>query len=50
MTIGIHKFRTAKEANWLPGMLLLPFRGKVSAYTINRRQWSSDEPGKGNDE
>jgi sterol desaturase/sphingolipid hydroxylase (fatty acid hydroxylase superfamily) len=39
MSIGIHKFRTLKETNWLPGMLLLPFRGKVSEYTINRRQW-----------
>ena len=45
MTIGIHKFRTVKEVCWLPGMLYLPFRGKVTAYAINRRGWSeSDEP------
>ncbi len=50
MTIGIHKFRTPKEASWLPGMLLLPFKGKVSEYTINRRQWSGEEKGRGEDE
>jgi sterol desaturase/sphingolipid hydroxylase (fatty acid hydroxylase superfamily) len=50
MTIGIHKFRTVKETNWLPGMLLLPFKGKVSEYTINRRQWGSEEQGKGDNE
>jgi len=44
MTIGIHKFRTAREVSWLPGMLCLPFRGKVTSYAINRRDWSeSDE-------
>ncbi len=50
MSIGIHKFRTPKEASWLPGMLLLPFKGKVSEYTINRRQWSSEGKGKDEDE
>jgi sterol desaturase/sphingolipid hydroxylase (fatty acid hydroxylase superfamily) len=49
MTIGIHKFRTVKEASWLPGMLLLPFKGKVSEYTINRRQWNSEERVRGED-
>lgn len=44
MTIGIHKFRTTKEAAWLPGMLTLPFKGKISSYAINRREWrDSDE-------
>jgi len=44
MNIGIHKFRTVKEVCWLPGRLYLPFRGKVTAYAINRREWSeSDE-------
>ena len=43
MTIGIHKFRTLKEAGWLPGMLLLPFKGKVSSYAINRREWKKGE-------
>jgi len=42
MTIGIHKYRTNKEVSWLPGMLWLPFKGKVSSYAINRREWSED--------
>jgi hypothetical protein len=24
----------------LLGMLLLPFKGKISSYAINRRQWN----------
>ncbi|MBD3609022.1 MAG: sterol desaturase family protein [Gammaproteobacteria bacterium] len=44
MTIGIRKYREAKDVSWLPGMLILPFKGKISDYAINRRQWSdSDE-------
>lgn len=43
MSIGIHKFRTPKEVSWLPGMLLLPFKGKVSEYAINRRQWGAED-------
>ena len=43
MTIGIHKFRDPKEVSWLPGMLMLPFKGKVSDYAINRRQWDSKD-------
>lgn len=39
MTIGIHKYRTPKEVSWVSGMLLLPLRGKISDYAINRRQW-----------
>ncbi len=39
MTIGIRKYRTPPEASWLPGMLWLPFRGKVAGYAINRRHW-----------
>jgi len=45
MTIGIHKYQDARLVSWLPGMLALPFVGKISGYVINRRQWSSgDEP------
>ena len=44
MTLGIRKYRETKDVSWLPGMLLLPFRGKISDYAINRRQW-----GDGND-
>jgi len=43
MTIGIHKYRTPREVNRIDGLLLLPFRGKVSDYAINRRQWSPQE-------
>jgi len=43
MIIGIHRFRTPKETAWLPGLLALPFRGKVSEYAINRRQWGGDD-------
>lgn len=40
MTIGIHKYREVKQVAWLPGMLLLPFKGKITGYAINRRDWS----------
>ncbi|MCU7959215.1 MAG: sterol desaturase family protein [gamma proteobacterium symbiont of Bathyaustriella thionipta] len=40
MTIGIHQYRDAKMVNQLPGMLVLPFIGKISDYAINRRQWN----------
>lgn len=40
MTIGIHKYRTPKQVSWLPGMLALPFIGKITGYAINRREWT----------
>lgn len=43
MTIGINKFRDVKQVAWLPGMLALPFIGKMSGYVINRRQWTDKE-------
>lgn len=43
MTIGIHKYHDAKDVSWISGILTLPFRGKISEYAINRRQWSSAE-------
>jgi sterol desaturase/sphingolipid hydroxylase (fatty acid hydroxylase superfamily) len=43
MTIGIHKYRDPKQVNWLPGMLALPFIGKITGYAINRREWSKFE-------
>ncbi len=43
MVIGIHKIRDTKQVSWLPGMLLLPFRGKVSGYAINRREWNNTD-------
>ena len=39
MTIGIHGYRTLREVSWLPGLLALPFRGRITDYVINRRQW-----------
>jgi len=43
MIIGIHKFTELKQVAWLPGMMLLPFKGKISDYAINRRQWRNTE-------
>jgi sterol desaturase/sphingolipid hydroxylase (fatty acid hydroxylase superfamily) len=40
MTIGIHKFRDPKQVDQLPGMLALPFVGKITGYAINRREWT----------
>ncbi|MDH5692460.1 MAG: sterol desaturase family protein [Gammaproteobacteria bacterium] len=39
MTIGINRFRELKQVAWLPGILSLPFKGKVTDYAINRRNW-----------
>jgi len=43
MTIGIHRYRTAREVSWLPGMLTLPFKGRIDDYVINRREWSKGD-------
>ena len=43
MTIGIHGFRDPKDVSRLPGMLLLPFKGKITQYVINRRAWEKTE-------
>jgi sterol desaturase/sphingolipid hydroxylase (fatty acid hydroxylase superfamily) len=40
MTIGIRDFREPKLASDLPGMLILPFLGRITGYAINRRNWS----------
>ena len=40
MTIGIHQYREPRQVSWLPGMLALPFIGKITGYAINRREWS----------
>jgi sterol desaturase/sphingolipid hydroxylase (fatty acid hydroxylase superfamily) len=39
MTVGINTFRTDRWCSWLPGMLAIPFVGKVQDYAINRRHW-----------
>lgn len=43
MEIGIHGYRDPKQVVQLPGMLILPLRGKVTSYAINRRQWATSE-------
>jgi sterol desaturase/sphingolipid hydroxylase (fatty acid hydroxylase superfamily) len=43
MTIGIRGFRDLRQVDRLPGMLALPFVGKVTDYAINRRQWARSE-------
>lgn len=43
MTIGIHQYRKPRQVSWLPGMLALPFIGKISGYAINRREWSKPD-------
>jgi sterol desaturase/sphingolipid hydroxylase (fatty acid hydroxylase superfamily) len=45
MTIGIHGYRELREVGWLPGLLALPFRGRITGYVINRRQWAAREDG-----
>jgi sterol desaturase/sphingolipid hydroxylase (fatty acid hydroxylase superfamily) len=40
MTIGIYTYREPKLVSWLPGMLALPFIGKITGYAINRREWT----------
>jgi sterol desaturase/sphingolipid hydroxylase (fatty acid hydroxylase superfamily) len=41
MTIGIRDYREPKLASDLPGMLILPFLGRVTGYAINRRNWGA---------
>lgn len=43
MVIGIQTFRDVKRCATLPGMLAIPFVGKISSYVINRR--GSNVPG-----
>ena len=43
MTIGIHKYRDPKTVSWLPGMLTLPFIGRITDYAINRREWGEND-------
>lgn len=50
MTIGIRKFREPKQANWITGMLAMPFIGKVSGYAINRRQWNDKDESERSDQ
>jgi sterol desaturase/sphingolipid hydroxylase (fatty acid hydroxylase superfamily) len=42
MTIGILGHSDPREVARLPGMLLLPFKGGVDGYAINRRDWHGE--------
>jgi sterol desaturase/sphingolipid hydroxylase (fatty acid hydroxylase superfamily) len=42
MTIGIGGHRDPHEVVRLGGMLMLPFRGEVGGYAINRRDWHGE--------
>jgi sterol desaturase/sphingolipid hydroxylase (fatty acid hydroxylase superfamily) len=41
--IGIRTFRDLRHCAWIPGMLWLPFIGRVAGYAINRRQWHNSD-------
>ena len=43
MAIGIHQYNRPEQVSWLHKMLLLPFIGKITEYTINSRYDDSDE-------
>ena len=43
MKIGIHAYHDPRQVSWLPGMLVLPFVGKITGYAINRRTWDNNE-------
>jgi sterol desaturase/sphingolipid hydroxylase (fatty acid hydroxylase superfamily) len=42
MSIGIHGHTDPREVDRLDGMLLLPFKGEVTDYAINRRDYSDE--------
>jgi sterol desaturase/sphingolipid hydroxylase (fatty acid hydroxylase superfamily) len=42
IVIGIHGRTDPREVARLDGMLLMPFKGKVDDYAINRRHWSGE--------
>jgi len=39
IVIGIHDFTEPKQVMWITGMLILPFKGKVTDYAINTRKF-----------
>ncbi len=42
IVIGIHGHANPREVARLDGMLLMPFKGGVDGYAINRRHWSEE--------
>ena len=47
MVIGIHGYREPRDVSWLSGLLVLPWRGRISGYVINRRSWPGPDDGHG---
>jgi len=43
MDIGIRGFNTPQQSTWLNGLLIMPFIGKITGYTINRREWGTED-------
>ncbi len=43
MVIGIDHFRDPNKVERFTGMLMLPFSGRSTGYTINRRGWDHDQ-------
>jgi sterol desaturase/sphingolipid hydroxylase (fatty acid hydroxylase superfamily) len=44
MIIGIRGHAHPREVARLDGMLLMPFKGEVGGYSINRRHWPVENP------
>ncbi len=42
MVIGIHGYRKPQQVTWVHAMLALPFIGRISGYSINRRSWDNE--------
>jgi sterol desaturase/sphingolipid hydroxylase (fatty acid hydroxylase superfamily) len=42
MMIGIREYRNPHEVDRLDGMLLLPFKGKITDYALNRRHFRDE--------
>ena len=42
IVIGIHGHNDPHEVARLDGMLLMPFKGRIDGYAINRRHWSGE--------
>ncbi|UJS22091.1 MAG: sterol desaturase family protein [Candidatus Brocadia sp.] len=45
MAIGLRDFQDTKRCITLPGMLAIPFIGKVTAYAITSRTWEESKDG-----
>jgi len=43
MVIGIDTFHEPRQCINLPGLLLMPFIGKITDYAINSRRWSKPD-------